>query len=146
MIEPFPLLWPENQEATEKRQRARFDSNFSTARDGLLLEIKRLGGHSIIITSNVATRRDGLPYANQAEPMNPGVAVYFWRNNQQMCMACDRWDRVKDNMRAIQKSIEAIRGIERWGASAMVEKAVSAFAYIPQNSSNYINTVKALKE
>lgn len=133
MIEPYPLYWPEGQPETKNRERARFDVNFARARDGLIKEIEKLGGRSVTITSNVAVRRDGLPYANQSNPENPGVAVYFWRNGQMFCMACDRWNQVKDNLRAIQKSIEAIRGIERWGASAMVEKAVQAFACLPEN-------------
>jgi hypothetical protein len=43
-----------------------------------------------------------------------GVAVYFSYRNQQRCFACDRWNRIQDNMQAISKTIEALRGIERW--------------------------------
>lgn len=136
MIDPYPLLWPEGQPQTVNREKARFDVTFGQARDGLIREIERLGGNSIVITSNVATRRDGLPYANQSTPDNPGVAVYFWRKGKLICMACDRWNTVKDNLRAIQKSIEAIRGIERWGASAMAEKAVEAYAYLPSSTNS----------
>src|SRR3546814_1489167 len=48
-----------------------------------------------------------------------------------MTFACDRWDTVRDNVRAIGKTIEAIRGIERWGASDMMERAFSAFEALP---------------
>lgn len=34
-------------------------------------------------------------------------------------------------MRAIQRTIEAIRGIERWGASEMMERAFQAFEALP---------------
>lgn len=42
-----------------------------------------------------------------------GVAVYFTLKGQQFCFACDHWDEIKDNMQAIHKTIEALRGIER---------------------------------
>jgi DnaJ-domain-containing protein 1 len=38
---------------------------------------------------------------------------------------------VKDNVRAVGKTIEALRGIERWGASDMMERAFSAFEALP---------------
>lgn len=60
-----------------------------------------------------------------------GVAVYFEREGKQMVFACDRWDRVQDNLRAIHKTIEAMRGVERWGASDMMERAFSAFEALP---------------
>jgi DnaJ-class molecular chaperone len=37
-------------------------------------------------------------------------------------------------MRAIQKTIEAVRGIDRWGASDMVERAFAAFEALPPPS------------
>jgi hypothetical protein len=50
-----------------------------------------------------------------------GVAIYFIRKGKQMCIHCDRWDRVEDNIHAIAKTIEAMRGIERWGTGDMVD-------------------------
>ena len=48
-----------------------------------------------------------------------------------MTFACDRWHKVEDNMRAISRTIEALRGIDRWGASEMMERAVQAFESLP---------------
>ena len=48
-----------------------------------------------------------------------------------MTFACDKWDKVKDNINAIANTIAAIRGIERWGASDMMERAFSAFEALP---------------
>jgi hypothetical protein len=132
VIEPYPLLWPDNHPQTEERKDSAFKTMFGKARDFLVNEITRFGGRDVVITSNVATRLDGLPYANQKEPENPGVAVYFWRKGRFICMACDRYTRVKDNIQAIGKTVEAMRGIERWGSLAMAEKAVEAFAYLPE--------------
>jgi hypothetical protein len=127
----FPLHWPDGWPRTKTPARSRFDVSFTAARDGLFDEINRMGGRYIVLSTNIELRRDGLPYANQRTPSDPGVAVYFERKGKQMVFACDRWDLVKDNMRAIQKTIEAMRGIERWGASDMLERAFSAFEALP---------------
>jgi hypothetical protein len=71
----------------------------------------------------VQLRQDGLPYANRRAPSDTGAAVYFSYKGRQMCFACDKWQDVYDNIYAISKTIEALRGIERWGAGDMVEQA-----------------------
>jgi hypothetical protein len=48
-----------------------------------------------------------------------------------MCFACDRWDSVADNVQAIRKTIEALRGIERWGTGDMVQRAFAGFVALP---------------
>lgn len=131
MAEAFPLHWPDGWPRTKTPAKSKFDVSFVEARDGLLAEIKRLGGRYIVISTDIETRQDGLPYANQRSPSDTGVAVYFERKGKQMVFACDRWNSVKDNMRAIAKTIDAIRGIERWGASEMLERAFSAFVALP---------------
>lgn len=131
MTQAFPLHWPDGWPRTKTPARSRFDVPFTMVRDGVLEEIARMGGRYAVLSTNVKLRRDGLPYANQRTPEDPGVAVYFERNGKQMVFACDRWDRVKDNIRAIQKTIEAMRGIDRWGASDMLERAFSAFEALP---------------
>ena len=46
--------------------------------------------------------------------------------------ACDRYRKIEHNIRAIGKTIEALRGIERWGASDMLERAFTGFEALPQ--------------
>ncbi len=48
-----------------------------------------------------------------------------------MCFACDKWQDVYDNIYAIGKTIEALRGIERWGTGDMVEQAFTGFVALP---------------
>jgi DnaJ-domain-containing protein 1 len=48
-----------------------------------------------------------------------------------MCFACDKYLHVWENMVAIRKTIQAIRGIERWGASDMMERAFRGFVALP---------------
>lgn len=131
MIEAFPLSWPHGWPRTKMPSRSRFDVPFTSARDGLMEQIRLLGGRLPVLSSDLELRRDGLPYANQREPADKGVAVYFEWKGQQRVFACDRWDRIKDNIRALEKTIEAIRGIERWGASDMLERAFTGFTALP---------------
>lgn len=129
--EAYPLAWPGGWPRAQRKARSGFDTSFAKARDDLMRELRLMGARYPLLSSNVPLRRDGLPYASQKEPDDAGVAVYFMRQGKQMTFACDRWDRVKDNVRAIGKTIEALRGIERWGASDMMERAFSAFEALP---------------
>jgi hypothetical protein len=107
---------------------------FGLARDLLLAEIRRLGGTSVVLSTNISLRLDGLPYANEREPDDPGVAVYFTYKKMPMCFACDRWRTVRENAYAVAKSIEAMRGIERWGSSQMMERSFTGFAALPSKT------------
>lgn len=129
--EAFPLAWPHGWKRNRHAKRSRFRCTFAKVRDELVAEIKRLGGSYIVLSTNIPLKRDGMPYANRAEPSDSGVAVYFFRRGKQMVFACDKWDRVQDNMRAIQHTIKALRGAERWGASDMMERAYAAFESLP---------------
>lgn len=143
-VEAYPLCWPVGWRKLSDniyRSRARFKTSFAVARDELVRELALMGAEKVIISTNIPLRRDGLPYAGQAQPKDPGVAVYFqltrWaksgkRETKPMVFACDTWDRVEDNLQAIRHTVGALRGIERWGASDMMERAFTGFAALPQ--------------
>lgn len=131
MTEAFPLAWPGSRPRTAWPQRSRFEVPFSTARDELMREISLLGGTLPVLSSNIRLKRDGLPYANEPEPADKGIAVYFTYKKQQMCFACDRWDRVRDNIQAVRHTIAALRGIDRWGTGDMMQQAFTGFVALP---------------
>lgn len=134
MTQAYPLHWPDGWPRTQHPERSRFDVSFDRTRRELQWEIERMGGNYPVLSTNVALRLDGEPYASRRDPEDCGVAVYFELGGKQMVFACDRWDCVKDNIRAVQKTIEAMRGIERWGASDMMNRAFSAFEALPDHS------------
>lgn len=136
MVEAYPLYWPEGWKRTSSwnRTHSRFKTGFATSRDFLIAEVKRLGGSQIVLSTNVRLRGDGLPYASEREPEDGGAAVYFTYKKNQMCFACDRYKTVKENLTAIGKTIEALRGMERWGASDMMERAFRGFAALPETA------------
>lgn len=130
-IEAFPLCWPVGRKRATRREKARFVISLGKARDSLIHEVKLLGGASLVISSNLTLRQDGLPYASQRQPDDPGVAAYLTYKKRQMAFACDRWQKVEDNMQAIAKTIDALRGVARWGTGDMMEAAFTGFAALP---------------
>lgn len=138
-VEAFPLYWPAGRGRTSFRESAQFRTSFGKARDAVLRQIELLAGRGLsvapILSTNLPLRRDGIPYANQPQPSDPGVAVYFTYKKSQVCFACDRWRKVEDNMQAIAKTIEALRGVTRWGTGDMMEAAFRGFAALPNMSS-----------
>ncbi|MBD2458419.1 J domain-containing protein [Nostoc sp. FACHB-87] len=75
-------------------------------------------------------RQDGLPYARPKEPDDPGVAVYFSIKDKNYSLCCDRWLKVRHNLRAIGLHIAAMRGMERWGVGS-VEQAFAGYQALP---------------
>lgn len=134
MTEAFPLQWPPGKPRTP---RARIElSRFSPGDRpqecrAVQEELARLGARNVVISTNIRLRNDGLPYANDKAPADQGVAVYFTYAGGQKCFACDRWWTIEENLRAVWKSIEAIRGLERWGSKSFVDAAFTGFAALP---------------
>lgn len=133
--EAYPLYWPDGWKRTRSYEQSRFKTGFGAARNLLFAELNRLGARKVILSTNVPLRNDGLPRANvRPDGGDSGVAVYFQRNGKDMVFACDKFSQACDNIYAIAKTIDAMRGIERWGASDMMERAFSGFKAL--NSSN----------
>lgn len=130
-IEAFPLQWPLGRPRSKMPQRAQFKLTFGSALSDLQREARMLGAAQLVVSTNLPLRRDGMPMANRSPIGDPGVAVYFSLKGRAMCFACDRWDKVESNIRAIGKTIEALRGIERWGSGSMVEQAFAGFTALP---------------
>jgi hypothetical protein len=131
MTEAYPLQWPLGRSRTRNAAVSRFDQTNGRAISFCLDQIRMLGGRQSVISTNIQLRQDGLPYANRRPPDDAGVAVYFTYKGRQMCFACDKWRDVYDNIYAIGKTIEALRGIERWGTGDMVEQAFTGFVALP---------------
>jgi hypothetical protein len=150
----YPLYWPAGWKRATSRSRADFgkektsthgsgDTSWTvkskeklTVSEGcgrVLATLRRMGvpDYNTIVSTNVRTRLDGLPYSNQAEPSDPGVAVYWKKNGKRQCMAVDRYNRVADNLAAIAATLEAMRAIERHGGAEILERAFLGFQSLP---------------
>lgn len=129
----YPLSWPPGRPRTPpaKRERSAFRTTPGKARDFLLAEVRRIGGKSLVLSTNIPLKKDGTPYAGGYRLDDEGVAAYFIYKGRQVVFACDRWWSMAENMHAIGKTIEALRGIERWGSGDMLDAAVSGFTALP---------------
>lgn len=137
----YPLTWPGGWRRTAPGSRLR--ANFSKNKNALsvaegtkrvLDELRRFGvpDYRVIISTNIQVRLDGLPYSNQKEPSDPGVAVYWKRNGNEQVMATDTYTRVADNLAAIAASLDAMRAIERHGGAQILDRAFIGFTALPE--------------
>ena len=148
-ITSHPLCWPEGWKKESEQIRSRFgkwDKPISVARatDFVLDELFRMGipDYMVIISTNLQLRNDGLPRSNQREPDDTGVSVWWNEYNSddsdRKVIAIDKYDRVADNLWAIAKTIEAMRGIERWGSGEIMERTFTGFQALPPSQENTI--------
>lgn len=145
--ESYPLQWPVGRPRTPRHKvdRARFGKKVQHAQhswktytplsiyaatDRLMTELDRLGAKDIVVSSNLRPRRDGLPINKQREPDDHGVAVYFRLKEGPHVLACDKWDRVADNIAAVAAHVEAIRGQARWGVGDLAQ-AFAGYKALP---------------
>jgi hypothetical protein len=119
--EAYPLSWPVGWPRTRSPGRSRFASGWTLykARSQLENEMRLLGATSLVLSTNIPLRQDGLPYSNSREPTDHGVAIYFRIKGEPRVLACDKWDRVVCNMVALTHHIEAMRGQLRWGVGTL---------------------------
>ena len=142
IIDAFPLAWPLGWERIKNRQKSRFNIKFGKARNILLNELNLLGAKNVIISSNIPLRNDGLPYALTSQPIDCGIVAYFYLNGNHQCIPCDKWNRTQDNLWAICKTVNALRGLDRWGAKEMVNAAFRGFKALPEARSNWKKILK----
>lgn len=132
-ITNYPLAWPVGWGRTKPydRKSSQFGrhSIISSARY-LENEIRLMRGSSMIISTNLRVRNDGIPYSNQRMPDDPGVAVYFDWKKKPIVFACDKYRTVEDNLWAIVKHLEALRGQERWGVGSL-DQAFAGYQALP---------------
>lgn len=141
----YPLSWPRGRPRTSgsERRRAAFNVkrwngryeqtqsvSIADARERLQRELELLGAAAVILSTNVELRLDGQPRSDRRAPDDPGVALYFRLDGRDTVLACDRWDRVADNIAAIAKHIEALRGQDRWGVGTL-EQAFAGYQALP---------------
>jgi len=136
----YPLSWPTGWPRHKTRTHSRFGRfnrppTVAQARDAILTELSRIniGDWNVVISTNLPLRRDGLPYSDRSQPEDTGASVWWKRKEKQYVMACDKYNTVGDNLWAIAKTIEATRGIERWG-SVTAEQAFSGYTTLVEKT------------
>jgi hypothetical protein len=132
-VDAYPLTWPDGYGRTKEPQRSRFRdySSFGYVRDGLIDELRKLGATKVIISTNIEINRSGQPYSGRKEPNDSGVAAWFFMDKETRVIACDAWESVRENMAALKNTVGALRGIDRWGASQILDRIFRGFAALP---------------
>lgn len=140
MTQAYPLQWPSQRHRTTMRRSANFNTKTSNGQRNLTVaeavyrlqrEIDLLGASQYVLSTNLLLRLDGGPRSGQAEPDDPGAALYFHMAGTDHCLPCDRYNRVADNIAAIAKHIEATRAIERYGVANLSEMFAGFVALPP---------------
>lgn len=150
----YPLSWPDGWVRTPsgRREVARFSKGERqhssqpggrswmrkrdlTVSDGVrrvVQTLERMGARHVVISTNLQVRLDGLPRSGQAQPDDPGAAVYWTtKKGEQRCMAVDKFHKVADNLAAIAGTLEALRTVERYGGAAILDRAFTGFQSLP---------------
>ena len=135
-ISAYPLDWPQGVPRTVHTEPSRFSHNrkpvsVEYARREVERNLWLHDACGLVISTNLRLRLDGLPRSGQPEPHDTGVAVYFKLDGVQQCIPCDRWYRVADNLYAIAKAVDALRGLDRWVNASMVAAAFKGFTALP---------------
>ena len=133
-IQAYPLQWPLGWARTKIPKRSPYKLPLERALQELTTELRLFRAKEFVVSSNVEPRLAGLP-RGPAAATDCGVAVY-WEDQQgrPRVMACDAWDSVRGNVRAVAVTINALRQIERSGASQLLERAFTGFAALPADA------------
>jgi len=79
--------------------------------------------------------RDGQIKADARRPSAPGVILTFTRRikgeDKYLRFACDQYERWEDNLRAIAKTLEDLRAIDRYGCTTGEEQYAGFVAALP---------------
>jgi hypothetical protein len=142
-VDRFPLAWPVGWVRTQshKRKRAQFTSGSSFDRrvtlavaiDRLERQLAMMGARNPTMSTNVRLGMRGQPLSNQSEPTDPGAAVYFPFKGKATVLACDKYNRVADNVAAIAAHVDALRRIERYGVGT-IEQALAGYKALPSDT------------
>ncbi len=146
MITAYPLSWPIDRSRTKHHTRLR--GKF--AHDGKKISVSRatrrvteqlsrftrvgrnfrVPSDSVIISTDIKLRKDGLPFSSARIPDDPGVAVYFCLDGDNMVISIDTYKSLADNMAAIAATVESMRTLDRHGSGIMV-RAFTGFKSLP---------------
>lgn len=144
-----------------QRSRSRFTTSWSDTLRMLGREVNHLGGHNVVFEVDVEERHirnDGMLYAN-ARPSSPAVVVAFESKHGSLLYRSDQYARLawgsksthpwQDNVRAIALTLEALRAVDRYGASRSGEqyrgyKAIGSGPAAAMGTSSHMTRDEAL--
>jgi hypothetical protein len=134
MIYQYPLAWPVGWPRTKYQDFGQFKVHYDQAVRDLGYELERLDATSAYLSTDQPLRVNGTP-RRDTNPDLTGVALYFSRHGKDICIPCDKFASVRDNIRAIGLTLQNLRQMERYGTSQMVDAAFQGLTAIPASAS-----------
>jgi hypothetical protein len=136
-----PLVkWPRLETPAGERKGNVFPSTLNRTLQLLARELAALKSiNPILITTDHHAERDvridGLPRTDIRQPKQPGVIIEFFANTgretrDRLQYACDRFQRWEHNLHAIMLTLQSLRAVDRYGATAAGEQ-YSGFKALP---------------
>ena len=121
----YPLCWPPGWPTTPatSRELSRFKMTMPASLANAKKQIALLGGAQLLLSSNYTLGCEN--------PKESGVVAYFHWEKSLVAIPCDRWTRIEANVQAIALTVEAMRGMERWGAKHMIKAMFTGFKLLP---------------
>ena len=111
---------------------AQFKMNYMRVLDDLESELRRIKARDITIEAGFSAadlRNDGWPRAG-TKTSHPGVILYCHTPDGPLKFACGTYGKFEDNMHAIGLTLEALRAVDRYGATEGHEQ-YRGFAALP---------------
>lgn len=138
----YPVAWPIGRKKEGGRKQAQWKSGgsrltFDQAVRRLAQEVGAITkpgqswrARELTLSTNFELRVDDRPRRDRSRPVDQAVAFYLELDGQPLLLACDRFDRIEDNIAAIAAHIDALRGQERWGV-ADLKQAFAGHVALP---------------
>lgn len=139
---PYPLTWPTGRDRAKYTSTSRFETRYSNGKslatvcDELDAELRRMGVTNFVLSTNTSLNSRGRPDSRISQQMDCAAALYFEHEKRQICLACDKWDKVACNVMAIVKHLDALRGQQRWGV-ADLKRDFSGYAALPEKGEGH---------
>lgn len=125
----FPLTWPDGLPRTATKATSQFKTSLQAALKNVRSSLELFGRDSgkkvegIVLSSNVTLGSE--------KPAATGVAAWFTWDDEQRCIAVDRYPKVEDNLQAIHHILEARRTEMRHGGLHVVRQTFKGFIALP---------------
>lgn len=130
---PIDAIWPKGvpRTPTVERTSSKFKVTLGGAVAGLQEELGLWGASFLTIGTALSIGASGRPVFVNRPLEDPAAAVQFDRDGKPVTFHCDRFIDPRSNIRAIGKTLENLRAIERYGASQVLERMFSGLLALP---------------
>jgi hypothetical protein len=155
---PYPLLWPEGRGRvpSHRREKGRYSlatvaqaMNYLDAETNRWRSYKRADGLARLTGWELTANYSG----RGRDPDDPGAALWFTLSTGDatigqslMVLACDKFDRLPQNIRAISLTMERLRLVDEIGAYSLINAVEGAKALPPPSPARPWHEVLGVRE